>query len=167
MYLYRTRSLLKILTKRLGQRRPSGAARARHTKTYIYSRPMISGPEVWTCKFLPQLYSSSSSCIGLAAPIDGELLTYSYASDYLSNISSQLQYSAIILYDLTFFLITANTLYSVIPDRITGTAQDYRLPLSSPPPHSHCVCNYSHLIVTTCLYTSALLSAELGSCLHP
>ena len=58
--------------------------------------------------------SSSSSCIGLAAPIDGELLTYSYASDYLSNISSQLQYSAIILYDLTFFLITANTLYSVI-----------------------------------------------------
>ena len=55
--------------------------------------------------------------------------------------------------------------YSVT-DR-TGTAQDYRLPLSSPPSHSHDVFNYSRSIVTTCLYTSALLSAELGSCLHP
>jgi hypothetical protein len=34
-----------------------------------------------------------------------------------------------------------------------------------PPPHSHDV--YARPIVTTCLYTSALLSAELGSCLYP
>ena len=34
-----------------------------------------------------------------------------------------------------------------------------------PPPQFPDV--YSRLIVTTCLYTSALLTAELGSCLHP
>ena len=34
---------------------------------------------------------------------------------------------------------------------------------STPPPNYHDVCIYSHPIVTTCLYTSALLVAELGS----
>ena len=51
-------------------------------------------------------------------------------------------------------------------------AQDYRrhLTYSSPPPHAHDMYKYSRPIVTktTCLmYSSALLVAELGSCLHP
>jgi len=47
--------------------------------------------------------------------------------------------------------------------------QDYRrhLAYSSPPPHAHVIYIYSRPIVTTCLYSSALLVAELGSCLHP
>ena len=36
---------------------------------------------------------------------------------------------------------------------------------ATPPPHSHDV--YPHLIMATCLYKSALLVAELDSCLHP
>ena len=69
---------------------------------------------------------------------------------------------------MAFFLITA-TLYLTalaLAHRITDSEYTDAL-LSSPPPHSHDVYNYSHPVVTTCLYTSVLLSAELGSCLHP
>ena len=57
--------------------------------------------------------------------------------------------------------------YSV-PDR-TGTSTGLPTPcvFSSPPPHAHVIYIYSRPIVTTCLYSSALLVAELGSCLHP
>ena len=51
----------------------------------------------------------------------------------------------------------------------TSAAQDYHVVILRyclrPPPQSPDV--YARPIVTTCLYTSALLSVELGSCLHP
>ena len=61
---------------------------------------------------------------------------------------------------LAFFLMTVITL------RLTALAL-YRKPSLEvkPPPHYHDV--YSHPIVATCLYKSALLVAELDSCLHP
>ena len=62
----------------------------------------------------------------------------------------------IIYYDVFLMYLTALALL----------AQECRLIVFAPP-HSHDVYNYSHPIVTTCLYMSALLSAELGSCLHP
>ena len=46
----------------------------------------------------------------------------------------------------------------------TGTVQKTIHLSQRPSPHDHDV--FSHPIVTT-LYTSALLVAELGSCLHP
>jgi len=58
-------------------------------------------------------------------------------------------------------------LYSVTDRTGTSTGLFTDSFLSSPLPHSHVVYNYSHPIVTTCLHTSALLSAVLGSCLHP
>ena len=54
---------------------------------------------------------------------------------------------------MAFFLITA-TLYLTalaLAHRITDSEYTDAL-LSSPPPHSHDVYNYSHPIVTTCLY---------------
>ena len=59
--------------------------------------------------------------------------------------------------------------YSV-PDR-TGTSTGLPMPscvFFAPPPRPLCyIYIYSRPIVTTCLYSSALLAAELGSCLHP
>ena len=70
---------------------------------------------------------------------------------------------------MAFFLITA-TLYLTalaLAHRITDIANILTPSCLRPPPHSHDVYNYSHPIVTTCLYTSAILVAVLGSCLHP
>ena len=58
--------------------------------------------------------------------------------------------------------------YSV-PDR-TGTSTGLPTPscvFFAPPPRPCYIYIYSRPIVTTCLYSSALLVAELGSCLHP
>jgi len=63
---------------------------------------------------------------------------------------------------MVFSLVTA-TLYLTA----LAPAQDYGSLLVFAPPHSHDIYNYSYPIVITCLYTSALLLAELGSCLHP
>ena len=50
-----------------------------------------------------------------------------------------------------------------VQDR-TGAAQYYHLNMVvAPPPDTL----YSRLVVTTCLYTLALLVAELGKCFHP
>ena len=55
-------------------------------------------------------------------------------------------------------------------DRI-GTVQKtipslkFEASIQRPPPHYHDV--YPHPIMATCLYKSALLVAELDSCLHP
>ena len=57
----------------------------------------------------------------------------------------------------------------------TGAAQDYHLTICililrnfrRPPPNPMMYIVYARPMVTTCLYTSALLVAELGSCLHP
>ena len=70
------------------------------------------------------------------------------------------------MYYLAYFPMT------VITPRLTALAL-YRKPSfievwsfnATPPPHSHDV--YPHLIMATCLYKSALLVAELDSCLHP
>ena len=65
-----------------------------------------------------------------------------------------------------FFRITATQYLTAL-----ALVQDYRrhlhLAYPSPPPHAHVIYIYSRPIVTTCLYSSALLVAELGSCLHP
>ena len=57
---------------------------------------------------------------------------------------------------------------AVITLRLTALAL-YREPSIqvNAPPHYHDVYSHHPPIVTTCLYTSALLSAELDSCLHP
>ena len=57
---------------------------------------------------------------------------------------------------------------TVITPRLTALAlykKQSFIEVSTPPPHSHDV--YPHLIMATCLYKSALLVAELDSCLHP
>ena len=61
------------------------------------------------------------------------------------------------------------TITATLQLTVLALAQDYRrhLAYSSPPPHAHVIYIYSRPIVTTCLYSSALLVAELGSCLHP
>ena len=62
-----------------------------------------------------------------------------------------------------FFHITTTQYLTAL-----ALVQDYRrhLAYSSPPP-TPMLCKYSRPIVTACLYSSALLVAELGSCLHP
>jgi len=55
---------------------------------------------------------------------------------------------------------------TVITLRLTALALCRKPSLEvNAPPHYHDV--YSHPIVATCLYKSALLVAELDSCLHP
>ena len=76
--------------------------------------------------------------------------------------------ASLYIYIISVFSING---YSA-PDRTAALAlaQDYRRPrVFAPPPHYPMmyILLYSHPIVTTCLYTSALLVAELGSCLHP
>ena len=64
---------------------------------------------------------------------------------------------------MAFFRITATQYLTAL-----ALVQDYRRHVCFlRPPPTPMLCKSSRPIVTTCLYSSALLVAELGSCLHP
>ena len=62
---------------------------------------------------------------------------------------------------MSFFLMTATLKLTALLPLLRITISYRRRPLPQPPDV------YSRVIVTTCPYTSALLTLELVSCLHP